>query len=222
MDKNKEILVLFSGGKDSSSAAVELVMSDYKVKLFTYQAGLSELTGPLGDSAPDIRHKELVKTFPNYINKERVINGSTYLIRKLAIEKTNIEHVVYPIALALAVHSNAICYCLKNNIKTIASGYSGYQAKMDKYIEQNDDFIVLTKRFLEKYDISYLTPVVNKSELEIKDILERHGISSNSLENKSIFGGIPFDKNRALEFWHSSVPICNEFIKNTQINSPVD
>ena len=137
------------------------------------------------------------------------------MIRKLAIEKTNIEHVVYPLALALAVHTTAICYCLKNNIKIIASGYSGYQAKKEKYVEQKADFILLTKEFLKDYGISYLTPVVENSEAEINDILERDGISSKSLENKTIFSGIDFNQNKALEFWQSSIPICKRFIKNS-------
>jgi len=216
MNKFKEVLVLFSGGRDSSSAAVLLAKMGYKLKLFTCQAGPSELMGPLGDSAPDIRHKELIKVFPQSIDGQRIISDDSYLIRKLAIEKTNNEHVVYPLALALAVHSNAICYCLKNNIKIMASGYSDYQAKNDKYIEQRGDFVILTKKFLGDYNISYLTPVIEKSEPEVKDILERHSISSNSLEEKSIFGGIAFDKEKALEFWQSSIPICKEFIKNMQ------
>ena len=217
MSKSKEVLVLFSGGRDSSSVAVLLAKTGYKVKLFTCVAGPSELTGPLGDSAPDIRHKELIKIFPQNIDRQRILENDSYLIRKLAIEKTNTEHIVYPIALALSMHSAAICYCLKNNIKIITSGYSGYQSKEDKYIEQRKDFVILTKNFLRDYNISYLTPVIGKSEFEIKDVLERYGISSNSLEEKAIFGGISFDKEKALEFWQSSVPICKEFIKNMQI-----
>ncbi len=218
MHKTEEVLVLFSGGRDSSCAAVELAARGYKVRLYTYQAGLPELKGPLGDSAPDIRHRELIGAFPNNIDKIRVIEGSTYLIRKLALEKTNTEHVVYPIALALAVHANAICYCLKNGLKTIACGYSGYQAKKEnKYIEQRSDFVNLTKQFLADYGISYLMPVIEKSESEVKDVLEQHNISSNSLENKSLFGGLSFDGGKALEFWQSSIPICKEFISNQNV-----
>lgn len=218
MNESKEALVLFSGGRDSSSVVVKLALESYRIKLFTYQAGLPELTGTLGDSAPDIRQKELISIFSEQIDPHRVIEGNTYLIRKLAIEKTNSEHVVYPIALALAVHAGAISYCLKHNIDTIASGYSGYQAKKDNYIEQRPDFVELTRNFLKEYNISYLTPVIEKSELEVKDILEQHGISSNSLENKSLFGGINFNIEKALGFWQSSIPICKDFIKNTGTN----
>jgi len=193
----------------------EQFKKSYRVILFTCEAGPSELTGPLGDSAPAIRHGELLNAFPNNIDKQRIFQDDSYLIRKLAIEKTNIEHVVYPLALALAVHTTAICYCLKNNIKIIASGYSGYQAKKEKYVEQKADFILLTKEFLKDYGISYLTPVVENSEAEINDILERDGISSKSLENKTIFSGIDFNQNKALEFWQSSIPICKRFIKNS-------
>ena len=208
----KTILVLYSGGRDSSATAAELVRLGWYVKLFTYQAGLLELTGYLGDSAPDIRHKELLRAFPGSIDPDRVIEGSTYLIRKLAIELTNIEYVVYPIALALAVHCGAILYCLSNDIETIASGYSGYQAKKDRYIEQREDFVKLHKDFLQEYNISYETPVIKKTKEDIITILEKHAISSNSLENKSIFGGIPFDVNRALKYWELVIPMCREYL----------
>ncbi len=42
---SKKALVLYSGGRDSSSAAVQMAQAGYLVKLFTYQAGLSELVG---------------------------------------------------------------------------------------------------------------------------------------------------------------------------------
>jgi len=45
------------------------------------------------------------------------------------------------------------------------------------------------------------------------DILERHGVSSNSLENKSIFGGISFNVEHALSYWNRSLPICKGHIE---------
>ena len=95
----------------------------------------------------------------------------------------------------------------------MASGYSGHQSIKDKYIEQRKDFEKMTRKFVREYGISYLSPVLNKSEDEIKDILERFDISSNSLENKSIFGGVYFDKKYSLNYWKSALPICRDFIK---------
>lgn len=216
MSKLKTALVLFSGGRDSSASAVELAKQGYMVKLFSCETG-SELAGPHGDSAPDIRHSELLRAFPNNIDPDRILVDDSYLIRKMGLEKTNIEYVVYPLVLALSVHSFAIRYCLNNDIKVIASGYSGHQSKkIDRYIEQRSDFVALTRKFLKEYGISYLTPVVNKTESEIKDILERQGISSNSLETKCIFGGIPYDTDKTLKFWKSSLPICEKFIESSR------
>jgi tRNA U34 2-thiouridine synthase MnmA/TrmU len=212
MNKPKEVLVLFSGGKDSSAVAAQLAASGYKVKLFSCIAGPTELSGPNGDSAPDIRVKELVEAFPNSIDSERIKYDDSYLIRKLGIERTNSTHVVYPLVLALAVHCSAICYCLKHGVKIIATGYSGYQAQKDNYIEQQPLFVKLTRKWVKSYGIEYLTPVITNTELEVKDILERYGVSSNSLEGKTIFSGIAFDKEKAEEFWTSSMPICESFI----------
>ncbi len=212
MNQPKEILVLFSGGRDSSAKAIQMTKLGFQVNLFTYQAGLPELTGEQGDSAPNIRHKELFNAFPESINKNRIIEGNTYLIRKLAIEKTNETHVVYPVALTLAVHSQAIIYCLENGIKNIACGYSGYQSCENRYIEQRDDFFQLMKSFVNDYGIEYHAPVIKKSKNEVLDILEKNGISSNSLENKSLFGAIPFDVAKAYDFWNESLPICRDYI----------
>lgn len=219
MDSHKKALVLFSGGRDSSSATIEMIRAGYSVRLFTYQAGLAELTGPRGDSAPDIRHIELMNAFPQNIDTKRIITGNLYLVRKLAIDKTNSTHVVYPIALALAVHSSAILYCLENNIHDIACGYSGYQAKQDRYIEQRNDFLERMRAFLKEYGIEYHTPVIDKSKQEIMDILEQCGISSNSLENKSIFGGVPFEVDKAPDYWNDSLPACREYIARMRIRA---
>ncbi|MDE2399455.1 MAG: 7-cyano-7-deazaguanine synthase [Patescibacteria group bacterium] len=213
MDPSKKVLVLFSGGRDSSSVVIEMVRAGYYVKLFTYQGGLPELVGPRGDSAPDIRHMELMKVFPKNIDVERIITGNAYLLRKLAIEKTNSMHVVYPIAIALGIHAGAILYCLENGIHDIACGYSGYQGKEDRYIEQREDFFDRMKVFLKDYDIEYHAPIIKKSKNEVMDILERYGVSSNSLENKAIWGGIPFDIDKAEEYWEKALPVFREYIE---------
>ncbi|MCX6712901.1 MAG: 7-cyano-7-deazaguanine synthase [Candidatus Vogelbacteria bacterium] len=211
MESVKKTLVLFSGGRDSSAAAVEMIRSGYFIKLFTYQTG-PELAGPFGDSAPSIRHRELTKVFPQKIDPERVLTGNMYLVKKLAIDKTNSTHVVYPIALTLSFLSGAILYCLENGINDITCGYSGYQAKEDRYIEQHDDFFDLTKLFLKEYGLDYHAPIIKKTKQEVMDILEQCGISSNSLEVKSIFGAVPFEVDKALEYWNEAVPVCREHI----------
>jgi len=211
-EDRKKVLVLFSGGRDSSSVVVEMVRAGYSVRLFTYQ--FKELLGPRGDSAPDIRHAELINAFPGCVDAERVLVRNLYLIKKLAIDKTNTTYVVYPIAATLAIHTSAILHCLENGIHDIASGYSGYQAKLDRYIEQRNDFFKLMRSFLKEYDIEYHAPIINKSKEEIIEILDQCGVSSNSLESKSIFGGGPFDIDKTLEYWNECLPICREYIKH--------
>lgn len=145
----KSTLVTFSGGRDSSCATVTMIKEGYDVNLFTFQAGLPELVGRSGDSAPEIRFQELKRSFPeHFANKERIMSGSLYLVRKLAIENTNKMHVVYPFALILSVICEAVLICKKQNINSITVGYSGYQSKESRYIEQSPEFAELMKQFL--------------------------------------------------------------------------
>lgn len=218
-DIHKKVLVLFSGGKDSSATAIEMVRAGYDVQLFTYSE-YPGVTGPNGDSPSSIRHKELTNFSPDRIDSFQVTKVNPYLVRKLAIEKTNETHVVYPIALALAIHADAILYCLEKGIHDIATGYSGYQAKEDRYIEQQDRFCELTRDFLKEYGITYHTPITKKTKEEVMDILEQCGISSNSLEGKSVFSAVPFDPEKAPGFWEESLPLCREYISSMRLLHP--
>lgn len=206
----KEAVILYSGGRDSSAATIEMVRKGYFIKAFTLQ--LVELTGLKGDSAPDIRYQELKKVFTPQINENRFICKNLYLIKKLAIDRTNSTEVVYPIAVTLAIHVEALLYCINNNIKDIASGYSGYQAKIDRYIEQRNDFYEKMKSFLKEYGVTYHAPIKDKSKEETIEILDMCGISSNSLESKSIFIGGPFNIDKVDIFWEESLQICREYI----------
>ena len=212
MNNKPRVLVLYSGGRDSSATALEMARSGYDVTLFTYSDGTPELTGRNGDSAPEIRHQELMLAYPDVIREERVKRGNVYLLKKLALEKTNSTHVVYPLVLILNVVADAILYCLQNNISHIACGYSGYKGREERYVEQNQQFYDLMKQFIAEYNIEYVAPILNSSKEEVVHILEKHGVSTNSLENRSPFSGIPFEKDKALAFWEESLPICREYI----------
>jgi 7-cyano-7-deazaguanine synthase in queuosine biosynthesis len=210
----KEALILYSGGRDSSAAIVEMIREGYLIKAFTLQ--LIELTGPNGDSAPDIRYQEIKKAFPEQVDADRFICKNLYLIKKLAIDRTNTTEIIYPLAAALAIHVEALLYCLNNKIENICSGYSGYQANIDRYVEQRSDFFEKMKSFLNEYGVNYHAPIKDKTKDETIEILDMCGISSNSLESKSIFIGGPFDINKVNIFWEESLAICREYINYKQ------
>ncbi len=67
--------------------------------------------------------------------------------------------------------------------------------------------------FLKEYGIEYHAPIIGRLKEEVIDILDQCGVSSNSLESKSIFGGGPFDADKVLAYWEESLPICRDYIK---------
>ena len=212
MDENKTIVaVAFSGGRDSSVAIIVAILKGYIVLPITLQVGAPELTGQRGDSAPEIRLQELRKKFPGKI-LERVIIENPHIIRIIALEKINKEHVVFPLALSLAVHTHAAVYCLNNGIEILFNGHAAYQGKKENYLEQSDHFNKLMKEFLVEFGVDVEIPLADYLEHQVKEMLERHGISSNSLENKSIFGGLDFEPGKAQEYWDGAISICREYI----------
>jgi 7-cyano-7-deazaguanine synthase in queuosine biosynthesis len=207
----QEVVVLFSGGRDSSLAACLLANCGTDVHLLTTFNGASVK----GDLAK-YRHEELREAFPKQIKKHVTINSFS-LFRRIALANIEEDFAKYKNNLilvgdALATHTEALLYCLTNRITTIASGYTTYERD---FPEQMPEVIELTREFVESYKLSYITPVIAYDSLDdVKYRLFDFGISTKSLEGTSLFADTYTQPDVATvkNYVTSKLPICRDYI----------
>jgi 7-cyano-7-deazaguanine synthase in queuosine biosynthesis len=206
-----ETTVLFSGGRDSSLAACLLANYGTAVHLLTTFNGASVK----GDLAK-YRYEELREAFPREM-KAHVIINSFSLFRRIALVNIEEDFAKYkknliPVGDALATHTEAIVFCLKNGISAMASGYTTYESD---FPEQMPEVIDVTREFVESYKIRYLTPVLAYDNIDdVKYRLFDFGISTKSLEGTSLFADTYTLPEVAIvkDYVQSKTSICREYI----------
>jgi predicted subunit of tRNA(5-methylaminomethyl-2-thiouridylate) methyltransferase len=179
------VAVMFSGGRDSSLAAVTYCLRGCDVQLLRFSTGFG-IPSPL----PDIRETELRARF-----RDRLLPSALIPVYGLvrAISAANIEEDfrrfegknLVLLGEKLAIHAASLTFCLQNRIQTLADGTSSYQAEMP---EQRPVAIDFFRELSAKYDIRYETPIIEVgSEMNVKYALLEAGISTKSLEGLSMF-----------------------------------
>lgn len=207
----REVAVLFSGGRDSTLVACLLALKGVKLHLLTGSCGLG-----IGTEIVETRFQELSRKFSGNIVawKTLDIKGLLGAIAFRNIENDFREHQTNLILLGekMALHTEAILYCLSMGIKYIADGTTKYQAHL---AEQAPEAVTFFCEFSEEYGIQYLTPVYEAaSEQQVKDHLFILGISTKSLESISLLSDSfskPSEGVSAL-YLAQKKPICAQYI----------
>jgi hypothetical protein len=210
--KNPQITVLFTGGRDSSLTACLLANKGKFVHLITCNNGTV-----INSKIATYRYNELKSAFEDNIVSRTVI-PTHGLFRRVALAEIEDDFKVYGKNLILlgdqlAIHSQAILYCLCNGIKELASGFVTYEKH---FAEQNPTAIALFKSFAKEYGIKYSTPVYRYKALDdIKYHLMDFGVSTKSLEGFSIFADTFSQptENEVKKYIKSKLPICRKFIE---------
>jgi hypothetical protein len=178
--------VMFSGGRDSSLAAVIYCTRRMRVQLLRFVTGFG-IPSPL----PEIREAELRSRFEGTILPTPEPIAVYGLVRQIAV--ANIEDDfrrfdgknLVLLGEKLALHAASIVHCLDKGIGVLADGTSGYQADMP---EQRDTAIDFFRELAQPYGVRYETPVkAAASADEVKYALLEAGISTKSLEGISMF-----------------------------------
>jgi 7-cyano-7-deazaguanine synthase in queuosine biosynthesis len=209
--QRSEVVVLFSGGRDSSLAACLMANQNKKVHLLTCNNGIS-----IKPELADVRFRELQEAFPAEI-VARTIVPSYGLFRRVAL--VDIEQDFHQfkknlilLGYQLAAHTEGILYCQRNDIKVLVSGFTRYESH---YAEQLPEAIKALSVFASEYGVEYMVPVYEcTSADEVKYKLLDFGISTKSLEGVSIFADTFSDPSPelVLRYIEAKLPICRDYM----------
>lgn len=179
------VAVMFSGGRDSSLAVVGYCLQGRSVHLLRFLTGIG-----IPSELPALREAELRREFADQILVDNPL--PVYgLVRSIALANIESDFRNFDgknlilLGEKLAIHSAALVFCIRSQLRVLADGTSGYQAEMP---EQRPVAIEFFDRLSQDYGVSYETPLRStKSEIEVKYSLLEAGISTKSLEGLSMF-----------------------------------
>jgi tRNA(Ile)-lysidine synthase TilS/MesJ len=179
-------LVMFTGGRDSTLTACHLMLKGIPVRLYSANSGCSLHRGVLSH-----RVEELKSRFGELLI-DHTVDDISGAFRSIAIESIETDIIKYQKNLILlgeklAIHTHAVDFCKRHNIKIINDGIASYQKE---FPEQR----MVAKKFfanmMKKFEIQYRSPIYEfaQSADDVKYRLLQLGISTKSLEGVSIFG----------------------------------
>ncbi len=211
MTPERDVVVLFSGGRDSSLTACMLANDDHVVHLLTCATGAT-----IGAELADYRYEELRRRFASRIAGRELIpiHG---LFRRVALADIEADFQRFRknlilLGAQLAMHTAAIVHCRAKNISCVASGFTTYEAH---FPEQMPVAIQMIKQFMADFGIRYITPVYDySSEDQVKYALLDFGITTKSLEGFSLFSDTFSDPSPELvqQYIEAKLPTCKQYI----------
>jgi hypothetical protein len=205
------VVVLFSGGRDSSLTACLFLKDGVIVHLLTCNDGTL-----IDHQISTYRFDEIKAAFP-LINITRTTVSTYGLFRRIALVDIESDFLKFKknlifLGSQLATHTEGILYCLNHNIDVLASGFTNYESNL---AEQMPETIPILTSFIAEYGIKYTTPIYGYgSEDEVKYRLLDFGISTKSLEGVSIFADTFSDPTPEVvsEYIKAKLPICRDYI----------
>jgi hypothetical protein len=194
-DASRQIAILFSGGRDSTLAAIEAHRQGLFLHLLSFESGLGYGGAPLrAQRLREMRERWDDETF---IHKNIPTYGLTRQICFLDIVSDIAEDGVQLILLGefLAMLTAALAYCIEHALDTLAFGAVRYQSTL---AEQQPAAIEIFRNISAGYGVSFETPVCDAdSEGDVKLRLMDAGFSTKSLEGSSLLSDIDDSPNPA-------------------------
>jgi len=204
-----KVLVLFSGGRDSSAAAVCCLREGYRTHLVTFDNGAER---GLDNSR---RKADLIKKRFGKMCSWKLMS-SRVLFHAVAVKNLEDDVKKYGNLLCcgckLAMLSEAIIYCRKNNINRIADGFEKGQTY---YPEQTPAYMDAADAFAGKFGITYSHPVYRLSARKIKEIAVKAGISAAPLQAECLFGLNRVHNKNIKKYMLEKLPAAGRYIGKT-------
>lgn len=207
-DFKDKVVVLYSGGSDSTLAAALMCRRFKHVYLLTYK------TSPMSNVERSNRNFELLKEkFPKnkiireFINSDNVFKKIYYnnYFCDFKKFKTYLCTSVCA-ACSLSWHTKTIIYCLKNHIHTVCDGERYEDPPI--WAEQMKQILNMVRNFYKEYGINYENPVYEIDRTDWK--LYEMGITK---EKDVKLEGFANSKGETTEnpniLWKKSQPNCH-------------
>ena len=177
-------LVLFTGGRDSTAAVLELQRRGERPLLFT---GISPFA--VGPSLRHLRMEEFSRDrrFSDMEVREQDVVGLIYELVTLSLAKDILSDGRELILLGefVAILTSAVEFARSRAISRIATGFVRYQAHLP---EQHPEMVERLAAFVATHGLELLMPVYDWPEETIRTCLRLHGFSTKSLETTPLFG----------------------------------
>lgn len=176
------VALLFSGGRDSTAVAVQLRELGHPLQLLTFRSGLGSDEGLL-----PLRVAELGRAWPQSAFSVHTFNVAG-LVREICFrdiaEDIRLDgRQLILLGEAVAMLTEAVRFCVREGVGTLAMGATGYQAH---YPEQQPQSLRMFEEFCDAFGVRFITPAATwDSELFVKDELRMAGLSTKSLESAS-------------------------------------
>ena len=209
----KDVLLLYSGGKDSTLAAIRLKAAGYNVHFIHFDNGAM-----LDNDKPYLTFTKTFANYPGYyfdyenhavdikenfqeyFSKWKQKNGEL-------LTNASIESEIRCLSCRMAMYTEAIKYAKINNFKYLAEGARISQ----KFMIEQYPMIERLKELTTLYGIELLLPVLTleSDNLEIEELLS-NDFSSKGWESKCLIGKTAKDKTEEdekiiLDYYRSSI-----------------
>lgn len=168
----KHCVLMFSGGRDSSLAAVRLMKAGYTISLVTITSDHL-----FGIEAVEMRIIEMrgllsARTDWKVIQQPPVLHTDTSFYKETCLPCHH-AYVVVGFAVARALGASSLSF-----------GYAGYQ---NHWPEQTPYAVERLRAIAKRHDMELLLPVYDvRSQESAESLLKNSGLSSRSLEQKCI------------------------------------
>lgn len=203
----KKVLILFSGGIDSTATSLYYLQKGYKAQLITFDNGAEKELDKSEHSADLIKQKFGKRCSWKLLN-------SSLLFHKIAIKNLEQDVKKYGNLICcgckIAMLAEAIIYCKKNGIKIIADGFEKGQTY---YPEQTPEYIGATNSFAKEFGISCEHPIYNMSSKEIRDVVINAGIREKPRQAFCLFGFNRVKNKNIRKYVQDKLPIARQYIK---------
>lgn len=173
---NNNVLLLQSGGRDSTAAAVSLLEEGHSVTGITLSADAENRI-----HLPRTRAIELKEKYKDYRWAMMDFTEWDSSFKRSVSDKFNDELPKSCLLCAISKLTAIIPFCKGLNIKKIAMGYTNYQSS---WAEQTPYAIELQQAYLKNLDIDLVLPVqLLESKSQASSILMSRDLTPSPLEN---------------------------------------